>query len=187
MKVLSILQPWASLVVHGHKRIETRSWNTKYRGELLIHASAKALKYDNEKGINEMCFNGMCELDGFIQNYKELCPRGAIIGKVNLDAILKTENIDVSEDVFQQSMLINSDKAKVNSNCATISFQEYVFGDYSDGRFGWILSDPVLFKEPIPCKGQLGIWNFDPYLEMNAHRTIGNLEKSELIRKTFEL
>lgn len=41
MKALSILQPWASLVVLGHKRIETRSRDTKYRGPLLIHASAK--------------------------------------------------------------------------------------------------------------------------------------------------
>lgn len=39
MKVLSIQQPWASLIVQGHKRIETRSWNTKYRGDILIHAS----------------------------------------------------------------------------------------------------------------------------------------------------
>ena len=47
MKVLSILQPWASLCLtvdekgKALKQIETRSWNTKYRGELLIHASAK--------------------------------------------------------------------------------------------------------------------------------------------------
>ncbi len=41
MKAISILQPWASLVALGHKKIETRSWNTKYRGELLIHASKK--------------------------------------------------------------------------------------------------------------------------------------------------
>lgn len=40
MKVISIMQPWATLIVLGHKKIETRSWNTKYRGEILIHASA---------------------------------------------------------------------------------------------------------------------------------------------------
>ena len=47
MKVLSLLQPWANLCVmtdsktgKAYKQIETRSWNTKYRGELLIHASA---------------------------------------------------------------------------------------------------------------------------------------------------
>jgi len=38
-KALSLLQPWASLVVIGAKTVETRSWNTDYRGRLLIHAS----------------------------------------------------------------------------------------------------------------------------------------------------
>lgn len=38
MKALTIRQPWASLIAVGAKSIETRSWPTKYRGELLIHA-----------------------------------------------------------------------------------------------------------------------------------------------------
>jgi hypothetical protein len=38
MKALSILQPWAWLIVSGHKDIENRSWPTKIRGEFLIHA-----------------------------------------------------------------------------------------------------------------------------------------------------
>lgn len=39
MKALSLLQPWASLVASGKKTIETRVWNTKYRGPLLICAA----------------------------------------------------------------------------------------------------------------------------------------------------
>lgn len=38
MKVLSIRQPWAWLIVNGHKDVENRTWSTKYRGEVLIHA-----------------------------------------------------------------------------------------------------------------------------------------------------
>ena len=41
MKVLSLLQPWATLVVLGAKKYEVRGWQTAYRGPLLIHASAK--------------------------------------------------------------------------------------------------------------------------------------------------
>lgn len=37
MKVISIKQPWAALVVSGAKTLELRSWNSKYRGELAIH------------------------------------------------------------------------------------------------------------------------------------------------------
>lgn len=38
MKALSIRQPWAWLIVHGHKPVENRTWATPYRGEVLIHA-----------------------------------------------------------------------------------------------------------------------------------------------------
>ena len=39
MKTLSIQEPYASLILNGYKKIETRSWKTNYRGEILIHAS----------------------------------------------------------------------------------------------------------------------------------------------------
>ena len=38
MQVLTIKQPWATLIMQGYKRFEFRSWQTKYRGDLLIHA-----------------------------------------------------------------------------------------------------------------------------------------------------
>lgn len=38
MKVLTIKQPWAELIINGHKYYEFRSWKTKYRGKILIHA-----------------------------------------------------------------------------------------------------------------------------------------------------
>ena len=41
MKALSIRQPWAWLIVHGGKNIENRTWRTKFRGPVLIHAGKK--------------------------------------------------------------------------------------------------------------------------------------------------
>ena len=38
-KCLSLRQPYAELVVSGRKTIELRKWNTRFRGEFLIHAS----------------------------------------------------------------------------------------------------------------------------------------------------
>ena len=38
MKVLTIKQPWETLIMQRDKRFEFRSWQTKYRGDLLIHA-----------------------------------------------------------------------------------------------------------------------------------------------------
>ena len=43
MKVISIKEPFATLIAKGIKKIETRSWKTNYRGELFIHASGKQL------------------------------------------------------------------------------------------------------------------------------------------------
>lgn len=38
MKALSVKQPWAELIVCGKKLVENRSWETHYRGPLVIHA-----------------------------------------------------------------------------------------------------------------------------------------------------
>jgi hypothetical protein len=40
-KAISLKQPWADMVVEGKKTVETRKWNTKYRGDLVICSSAK--------------------------------------------------------------------------------------------------------------------------------------------------
>ncbi|MDX3885575.1 MAG: ASCH domain-containing protein [Sphingomonas sp.] len=45
MKALSIRQPWAFSIIHGGKDIENRSWPTRYRGPLAVHA-AKGLTED---------------------------------------------------------------------------------------------------------------------------------------------
>jgi hypothetical protein len=40
LKVIVIRQPWAWLIVNGYKDVENRTWRTRYRGALLIQASA---------------------------------------------------------------------------------------------------------------------------------------------------
>lgn len=69
MKVLTIKQPWATLIMQGYKRFEFRSWQTKYRGDLLIHAG---------KGIDK---EAMERLAKYIP--KDM-PKGKILGKAQL-------------------------------------------------------------------------------------------------------
>ncbi len=52
MKCISIRQPWAHLIIHAGKDIENRTWSTKYRGPLLIHA-AKTYDYYGEAYLRE--------------------------------------------------------------------------------------------------------------------------------------
>lgn len=149
MKVLSLLQPWASLVVLGHKEIETRSWNTKYRGPLLIHASAGIGKVQRQMfldGLVKQCLREYATLNDRVSTTWSV-PRGAIIGQVNLDGALQSE------------CFFTKDHYK-DFGCE-ISEQEKAFGDYSPGRYGWLLSNPVQFPEPIPAKGSLGLWEYN--------------------------
>ena len=59
MKVLSIKEPFASLIKEGHKKIETRSFKTSYRGEIYVHASIKKVtdNYEDNKVLNELMKN----------------------------------------------------------------------------------------------------------------------------------
>lgn len=138
MKVLSLLQPWASLVVMGMKKVETRSWRSAYRGELLIHASS------GKKGgilITEPPFKK------HISDFHYL-PFSAIIGKVILEDIMPVEALDFSD-------------AHLN----LLTLEEKAFGDYTKGRYAWLLLEPVEFKKPILIKGSLGIWSYSGGLD----------------------
>ncbi len=52
LKVLTLRQPWATLVAEGIKKYEFRSWKTKYRGKVLIHAGTGIDKEDMKKYEN---------------------------------------------------------------------------------------------------------------------------------------
>lgn len=49
MKVITLKQPWATLVAEGIKKYEFRTWKTNYRGKVLIHAGAGIDKKEMEK------------------------------------------------------------------------------------------------------------------------------------------
>lgn len=66
MKVLSLKQPFAELILEGKKKIELRKWNTKFRGEFLIHSS----KVPDKESMKKF---------GFIE-----LPLGCIVGKATL-------------------------------------------------------------------------------------------------------
>jgi hypothetical protein len=45
MKVLTVKNPWAQLIIRGEKDVENRTWKTDYRGDLLIHASTQPVTF----------------------------------------------------------------------------------------------------------------------------------------------
>lgn len=167
MKVISLLQPWASLVVLGHKRIETRSWNTKHRGPLLIHASAgkSGLNLiDKQDPFGELA-TALLKLNLHFEDY----PLGAIIGHVKVMETFPT-SIQICKGNYVNAQLTYNDKREldVSSSCVYMTPQEEAFGNYAPGRYGWLLSDPIQFDKPIPAKGSLSIWEFQDAEIKNA-------------------
>lgn len=85
MKALSIIQPWASLIAVGIKDIENRTWRTNYRGEFLIHSSAKRLSEGWEALTEEQKAAAVKLIKPFgTVNDVKLLPVSAIIGKATL-------------------------------------------------------------------------------------------------------
>ncbi len=72
LRALTIRQPWASLVVEGRKWLETRSWPTRYRGPLAIHAGVARGGYPT-------------------------LPRGAILAVATLAACVPVDALDPDE------------------------------------------------------------------------------------------
>jgi activating signal cointegrator 1 len=136
MKAITLTQPWASLVALGEKRVETRSWQTVYRGPLAIHAA---------KG-----FPGWAKRQCWIPPFREVLvghglspdslPLGRVLCVVMLERCWRTE--DVGSDSLQGF--------------------EAKFGDYTAGRFAWMLG-PVLqlFDPGFYARGSLGLWNWE--------------------------
>lgn len=74
MKALSLKQPFAELILQGRKKIELRKWNTRFRGEFLIHAS----KTPDKGAMKRFCFTEL--------------PCGFIVGKAKLVHVKKYNN-----------------------------------------------------------------------------------------------
>jgi hypothetical protein len=146
MKAITLTQPWATLVAIGAKKIETRSWSTAYRGPLAIHA---AKGFPNT--ARDICFQE--PFSKHIGNYKRL-PLGSIVATCELVSVCEI-------NAFQKL----SCKWCVETEWGLLEFElteeERSFGDYTSGRYAWLLHNVKPLAEPIPAKGALGLWEFN--------------------------
>jgi hypothetical protein len=141
MKALSLWQPWASLWCSPCKVHETRSWSTRHRGWLLVHAAKKFVK-DIEPGerlrdVLDDEFGGHWAMD---------LPIGAIIGMVDVVACQPTELI------FQEQLADRRPWTKE-------ALDDYECGDFGPGRFAFARDKFVVFRQPIPYRGMQGFFN----------------------------
>jgi len=140
MKVLSMIQPWASLFVLGESKFETRSWKTNYRGPLAIHTSKKidknACSHPNIQKLLESCGQAPNNL-----------PTGMIIGVCTLIDCLR--------------VIENSETEAYLADGRLVSGNDFFLGDYTVGNYAWEVSAMKQLNVCIPAKGQLGLWEYN--------------------------
>jgi hypothetical protein len=152
MKALTMTQPWATLVAIGENRIETRSWPTRYRGPLAIHA-AKGFPAAARALCRESPFREVLARHGY-GGAADL-PTGAVIALVHLDDVLE----------FGDSTLLD---VRSRSAAGLLPEHEGDFGDFSPGRYGFALSDVRRLRAPVPARGMLGLWELPADVETAA-------------------
>lgn len=138
MKALTLTQPWATLVALGEKKIETRSWGTGYRGELLIHA-AKGQSLEESRVRNLPVFEAALRKHGLEVTP---LPMGALVGRVQL---------------VQCGAVDHPGFADASSSWDR---REWEFGNLEPGagRYAWVLAEAEYFWQPKPMKGAQGLW-----------------------------
>lgn len=123
MKVLTIKQPWASLIVNDIKHYEFRSWKTNYRGKIYIHSGLST-------DLNEL---------KKYEEYNLEYIKGAIIGEAEIiDCILV-------DDEFKNKILKENKKVYQNGSgyaFVLINIKKYEKPIYCKGKLGlWNMED----------------------------------------------
>jgi hypothetical protein len=143
LPIISLWQPYASLIFRGWKKHETRKRPPplKYVGGFIgIQATAAfpPMKLISEE-LHELC------MDEFGCGYNHTLPLGAILGAVRLSGGIPTTERAPADD------------------------EDRIAGDWRPGRFAWPLSDITPFQTPIPAKGRQSWWFYDAPASLFTH------------------
>lgn len=152
------------MVAIGAKTVETRSWKTKYRGRLAIHAAAGYPAQGMELAHNHPQFRleleqagytwGDSALGGKVQRWLQL-PLGRVLATVDLVECVPTELACGEMCQPLGHHLITYPETKL-----VLTKRERLFGDYSPGRFAWLLENVVRLPRPVPARGFHRLWGW---------------------------
>lgn len=153
MKVITLWQPWASLIILGEKKFETRSFPTAHRDELGIHA-----------GINTTMLT-MFYKEPFLRVFKKhgftqpsQLPLGKIIGAVDITNCMQMVG---AFDPKRNLKYKDSSPAFIDiTNRILVPDQEIAFGDWKIGRFAWDMKHATPCH-PIAARGYQMMWEYD--------------------------
>lgn len=183
MKVLTLHQPRASLVALGVKTIETRSWSTKYRGPLAIHAAARKPRnvwaQEPPDLYDPIAMGRYLEVSEDIHGtgsflYEWRGPLGAIVATCTLVDVVPI--VAPEDNPFERYPCVQSELGfgdfpdgwlelyhptlgnPIDPEGSGLSVpQQAPYGDFTPGRYAWLLADVVPVDPPVPFKGGQGL------------------------------
>ena len=147
---ITLHQPWASLVAHGIKNIETRSWPPPQGiiGErIAIHGERIAIHAGRTVVLNpgHEAVAAIADIYGAGQWRRDI-PRGAVVATTILAG---AEKVNCLRDGI----------AYVEPGGQAIPADPY--GDFRPGRWLWLLTD-IRAVEPVPARGHQRLWRWTP-------------------------
>ena len=158
--VLTVKQPWASLICSGIKDIENRTWKLpeKYKGKrILIHSSIKPDRIKFE--IQGQATSKEITICSALNEAEENNLFGCIIGSVEvIDCVVNHPSIWAKQTVFVDRCF--RDPAVHNNKEWKVDIAGNLFSK-KDIIYNWMLANPILFEEPIPVKGKLSLWKYE--------------------------
>ena len=148
MEAITLWNPHASLVALNEKKFETRSWKTDYRGPLAIHAAKRPM---DKIAWDEPFYSALSHLWSVLNPGGFNCHPGCIVATCNLVGCYPI----IQQDTDCEIAIVDAGDHHI-----VIAGNEYYFGDYTPGRYAWMLSD-IKAIVPIPAKGFQRLWNWD--------------------------
>jgi len=167
MKAISLWQPWASLIAVGAKTFETRSWNTKYRGPIAIHAAAKSVNsvikecfplwqwsYSPDFQAKQRFEQAVNQAFSASRQQLETLPTGVIVATATLVECHKIFDFGGHKPGDSGWIVMNGSEYEPTE-------QDLAFGNWEVGRYAWRLTNITPLERPIPAKGKQGLWEWD--------------------------
>lgn len=139
----SLMQPWATLVAHGYKKLETRGKGTRCRGRVAIHASLSKPAWARQACADSPFIQHALQLLGY--TFDSL-PRGGVLAMATITDCRR--------------MVAGPTQAAGELDIEALREQdpeEYAFGFYDAGRWAYTLAE-VTSTPLLRCAGALGFW-----------------------------
>lgn len=168
MKAITLTQPYATLVALGAKAIETRGWALSYRGPLAIHAGKNLGPVGGKAGLGALVASEpfFTTLVDTVEHTPGVSLVDQVVGSLPLGAIVAVVDL---VDCVSTAMLAQVREIGRHRETVDVIWQmtdrERAFGDYSPGRYGWLLDDVQRLGEPVACTGRLGLWDVPAEVE----------------------